>query len=85
MAMILAQIAKRLEFNPPLWYRIFWIANHHVFDPLLPLVANVISKLETHEDMLSSWRVYVIVISVLGGLVVMMLTQIPRDWSSIPH
>ena len=28
----------------------------HLFDPLLHLVADVISKLETHEDILYFWR-----------------------------
>ena len=31
----------------------FRITNHHLFNPLLYLVANVISELKTHEDMLS--------------------------------
>ena len=34
----------------------FQITNHHLFDPLLHLVANVISELEMHEDILSSCR-----------------------------
>ena len=28
----------------------------HLFDPLLHLVVNVISKLKMHEDMFSPWR-----------------------------
>ena len=34
----------------------FQITYHHLFDPLLHLVANVISELEMHEDILSPWR-----------------------------
>ena len=32
------------------------IFSDHLLDPLLHLVANVISKLKMHEDMLSPWR-----------------------------
>ena len=34
----------------------FQITNCHLFHPLLHLVANVISELEMHEDMLYPWR-----------------------------
>ena len=51
----------------------FWIANCHLFVPLLHQVPNVVSELEMHEDM------NVIAISVLSDLVIITLTQIMRD------
>ena len=49
---------------------IFWITNGHLFDPLLHLVANAISELEMHEDMLSPWRGECDSDQCLGGLAV---------------
>ena len=40
---------ERPGFDSPLRHRIFRIANRHLFDPLLHLVANLISELEMHE------------------------------------
>ena len=49
--------SERLGFDRSLRHRIFFqIANCHLFDPLLHLVANVISKLEMHEDMFCPWE-----------------------------
>ena len=56
----------------------------HIIISRLSFGGDVISELEMHEDMLSPWWVNVTVISVLGGLVVMMLAQIVRDRGLIP-
>ena len=47
---------KRPGFNSPLRHRIFKITNCHLFNLLLNLVANVITELKIHEDMLSPQR-----------------------------
>ena len=50
--------SERLGFDfPTLRHNFFRIADHHLFDPLLDLVANVSSESKMHEDMLSPWRV----------------------------
>ena len=46
--------SERLGFDfPTLRHNFFRIADHHLFDPLLDLVANVSSESKMHEDMLS--------------------------------
>ena len=55
----------------------------HLFYSLLHLVANVISELEEHEDMLSPWKGECNSDQCLSGLAVMILAQIPIDWGSI--
>ena len=55
VVMTLARLARGRGSTPRWGTIFFWIANGH-FNPLWHLVANVISRLEMHEDMLSSWR-----------------------------
>ena len=61
--MTLARLARGQGSTPCWGTEFFWIANGH-FDPLLHLVANVISELEMHEDMFLLRGVNVTVISV---------------------
>ena len=62
----------------------FQIVDHHLFDPLLHLVANVISELKHIRTYFLFQGVNVIAISVLSGLAVMTLTWVSRDRGSIP-
>ena len=86
VVMMLTQLARGQGSTPRWGTEFFQIAKGH-FDPLLHLVANVISELEMHEDMLSPWRGECDSdqCCVLGSLVVMMLTQLARGQSSTPH
>ena len=47
---------ERPRFNPHWGTEFFQIANCHLFDAVLYLVANVFSKLQAHEDIRSSCR-----------------------------
>ena len=52
--MMLTQLARgqvRFDVEGQNFFRLC-----HLIDPLLHLAANVVSKLETHEDILSPWR-----------------------------
>ena len=73
---MLARIARDHGLIPHSGTEFFGLC--HIFHPLLHLVANVISKLKMHEDMLSPWWVNVTAISGLSDLAVMMLNQIVR-------
>ena len=79
VVMMLARIAKDWGLIPHWDIKNFGMANYHLWDPLLHLVANMIPEPEIHGG------VNVTAISVLGGLVVMMLFQTMRDWGLIPH
>ena len=81
--MMLAQIARDQGLIPHSGTEFLGLC--HLFHLLLHLVANVISKLKMHEDILSPWWVKVTAISVLSDIAVMMLTQIVRDQGLIPH
>ena len=49
-------VSVRPGFDSSLRHRFFFFRLCQLFDPLLHLVANVISKLNMYKDMLSSWR-----------------------------
>ena len=49
--MMLIWIARDWGPMPDCGTELFWNANRHLFDPLIYLVANVISGIETHKDM----------------------------------
>ena len=59
---------------------IIFYENKNLSDPLLHLVANVISKFEMHEDMLSPWMGEYDSDRCLGGVT---FAQIVRDRGSI--
>ena len=85
LVMTLAWIARGQGSIPQWGPEFFGIANCHLFDSLLHLVANVISKLETHEDILSPWRGQCDSDQcILDSLVIMILAQIMRFQGSIP-
>ena len=52
---MLTQLVRGQGSTPHWGTEFFQIVNGH-FNPLLHLVANVISELKMHEDMLSPWR-----------------------------
>ena len=71
MALAYTLVGERLGFNSSLRHRILLDQRLcHLLNPLLHLVASIISKLKTHEDMLSPWRGECDNDQCLGGLAV---------------